>query len=60
MIQAYKWLDLARFYTLTSKNMTLKWSIRKQWDKLESTMSHSDKEIARLLATKWQKELKNL
>ncbi|MGD9554065.1 MAG: tetratricopeptide repeat protein [Arcobacteraceae bacterium] len=60
MIQAYKWLDLARFYTLTSKNMTLKWSIRKQWDKLESTMSHSDKEIARSLATKWQKELKNL
>jgi hypothetical protein len=60
MIQAYKWFDLARYYTLTSKNMTLKWSIRKQWDELESTMSNSDKEIARALATKWQKELKNL
>ncbi len=60
MIQAYKWLDLARYYTLTSKDMTLKWSIRKQWDELESTMSNSDKEVAKSLATKWQKELKNL
>jgi len=57
MIQAYKWFDLARYYTLTSKNITLKWSIRKQWDELETTMSNHDKKIAKSLATKWQKEL---
>lgn len=57
MVQAYKWFDLARYYTGRSRDMSLKWAIRKQWDELEATMSSSEKKEARELATQWQKSI---
>jgi len=54
-IQAYKWLDLARYYTGTSKNMTLKWSIRKQLDNLKTIMSQKEIDEAINLANEWYK-----
>lgn len=55
IILSYKWLDLARYYTTNSKDMNLKWSIRKKFDELDSTMNSSQKEEAKALAEKWYK-----
>lgn len=57
MIQAYKWFDLARYYTGTSKDMNLKWTIRKYYDELNSTMSPSDINKAKELGTQWTKNI---
>ena len=57
MIQAYKWLDLARYYTGTSKDMNLKWTIRKELDKLTSIMSPSEINEAKELGTQWTKNI---
>lgn len=57
MIQAYKWFDLGRYYTTFSKDMTLKWSIRKKLDDLKSIMSPSEIKEAEALATQWVKAI---
>lgn len=57
LVQAYKWLDLARYYTLTSKNMTLKWSTRARLDELKPIMSPAQIEEAEELGNKWIESL---
>ncbi len=55
-IQAYKWFELARYYTGTSKNISLKWSTRKQLDNLKTIMSQKEIDEAINLASEWYKE----
>lgn len=41
-VEAFKWLDLARFYTQRSDNMTLKWRVRGALDELQKEMSKAE------------------
>lgn len=59
LVQAYMWLDLGRYYTLTSKDMNLKWSIRGRFDKLEGILSPIEKKEAKKLGSDWIKEQKS-
>lgn len=52
-IEAYKWLDLARFYTQFSKDMNLKWGIRGKLDALRKQMSRTDILAAEKLTAEW-------
>lgn len=52
-VEAYKWLDLARFYTQGSKDMQLKWHVRGQLDELKKTMSPADVDTAEKLTAEW-------
>ena len=52
-IVAYKWLDLARFYTQGSKNMNLKWGIRGDFDNLIKKMTESEIEEGKNLSSEW-------
>jgi len=54
-IEAYKWLDLARFYTQNSKDMQLKWHVRGQLDELRKTMSPTDIAAAEKLTAEWDR-----
>lgn len=38
-VQAFKWLDCARYYTQTSNNMKIKWAVRGALDELTKTMT---------------------
>jgi len=58
IIQAYKWFELARYYTSTSKNMTLKWSIRKQLDTLKTIMTKQEIDEVEELANQWNKSIR--
>nr|WP_287413395.1 tetratricopeptide repeat protein [Pseudodesulfovibrio sp.] len=49
LVQAYKWLDLVRFYTGFSKDMNLKWSSRKCLDELSLIMTAKEIEEAKEL-----------
>lgn len=40
--EAYKWIDLARFYTQRSKDRQLKWRVRGMYDSLKATMTPSE------------------
>ncbi len=55
LIEAYKWLDLARFYTQTSKDMRLKWHVRGQLDDLTKQMSPADIATAKKLTAEWDR-----
>jgi len=57
-IKAYMWLDLGRYYTLTSKDMTLKWTIRARFDELDKELTYLEKKEAKKLGSQWIKELK--
>lgn len=52
-IEAYKWLDLARFYTQTSKDMTLKWRVRGELGKLTGMMTNAQIEEAKKRGEEW-------
>lgn len=41
-VEAFKWLDLARFYTQRSDNMQLKWRVRGALDELQKEMSRAE------------------
>jgi len=55
LIEAYKWLDLARFYTQKSRDMRLKWLVRGQLDEVKKQMSTADVAIAEKLGTEWDR-----
>lgn len=52
-IEAFKWLDLARFYTQRSENMQLKWRVRGALDELQKEMSKSDVRVAKQRSKDW-------
>lgn len=56
-VEAYKWLDLARFYTQASSDMQLKWGIRGKLDEMKKNMFPAEIAEAEKLAAEW--ELKN-
>jgi TPR repeat protein len=55
-IEAYKWLDLGRFYTLTSSNMKLKWSIRRELDNLSGMMTIAQIEVGKKRGDEWERK----
>ncbi len=57
-VQAYKWLDLARFYSQSSRDMKLKWNVRGQLEKIEPQMTQGQIAEGQKLAKQWQKKLK--
>ena len=57
IVQAYKYLDIARYNTQFSKNMNLKWSIRARLDELDSIITISQKKEAIKLAEEWTNSL---
>ncbi len=54
-IEAYKWLDLARFYTQTSRDMTLKWRVRGELDKLSGMMTTAQIEEGKKRGDEWDR-----
>lgn len=52
-VEAYQWLDLARFYTRSSKDIQLKWRIRGALDELKKKMSPADIAAAENLSRDW-------
>ena len=57
MVQSYKWFELGRYYTTFSKDMNLKWSIRKKVDDLKATMPPAEIKEAEALASQWTKAI---
>ena len=55
LAEAYKWIDLARFYTQFSPNMKMKWTIRHAWDDLERRLPKEVLAEGRRRATEWSK-----
>ncbi len=53
LIQAYKWLDLARFYTQRSPNMQLKWRVRGVLDEVKKEMTREQINKAQQLTREW-------
>jgi len=53
LVQAYKWLDLARFYTQTSSNMRLKYRVRGVLDQVKKEMTREQISVAEELTRKW-------
>jgi len=53
VLEAYKWFDLARFYTQRSKDMQLKWYVRGLYDHLKATMTPGDIAKAEAMSRKW-------
>lgn len=53
IVEAYKWFELARYYTGRSKNISLKWSVRKELDNLKTIMSQKEIDEAINLAKLW-------
>jgi hypothetical protein len=54
-IEAYKWLDLARFYTQTSRDMTLKWRVRGELDRLSGMMTKAQIEEGKKRSDEWDR-----
>jgi len=54
-VQAYKWLDLARFYSQNSKDKQAKWAARGALDKLETFMTVEQIEAGKAMSSKWIK-----
>jgi hypothetical protein len=55
-IAGMQWIDLARFFTQTEKDMTVKWRIRGAYDKLKGVMSKEQFEAAQKKSNAWYKE----
>ncbi len=53
LVQAYKWLDLARFYTQTSPNMRLKYRVRGVLDQVKKEMTREQISAAEKLTREW-------
>ena len=53
LVEAYKWLDLARFYTQRSPNMQLKWRVRGVLDEVKSEMTEGQISRAKQLSREW-------
>ncbi|WP_323588449.1 tetratricopeptide repeat protein [Aliarcobacter butzleri] len=58
LVEAYKYFDIARYYTLTSKDMNLKWKIRKEYDELKIILTPIQKQEAEKLGNEWIESLK--
>jgi TPR repeat protein len=52
-VEAFKWLDLARFHTQRSDNMKLKWRVRGALDELQKEMSKADIRAGKQRAKEW-------
>jgi hypothetical protein len=52
-VEAFKWLDLARFYTQRSRNMQLKWRVRGALDQLKQEMSKAEIRAGQQLSKEW-------
>ena len=55
LIEAYKWLDLARFHTVSSSDMRLKWGCRKALDRVAARMSQEQMAEAEKRAREFDK-----
>jgi uncharacterized protein len=53
LVQAYMWLDLARFYTQNSSNMNAKWRIRGALDEVAKEMTAEQINTAKQLSQEW-------
>lgn len=53
LVEAYKWLDLARFYTQRSPNMQLKWRVRGALDEVKKEMTKEQVSRAEQLSREW-------
>ena len=53
LIEAHKWLDLARFYTQRSPDMQLKWRVRGVLDEVKKDMTREQISKAEQLAREW-------
>jgi len=58
-IEAYKWLDLARFYTQRSSDMNLKWRVRGALDELSTMMTAAEIEEAKGRVRAWDQAQKS-
>ncbi len=58
-VQAYKWLDLARFYSQTSTDSQVKWNSRSALDNLIEYMQPAEIEQGKALAIQWAKQHEN-
>jgi TPR repeat protein len=54
-VQAYMWLDLARFYTQQSKDMDLKWHVRRVLDEYKARMTRKEIKAGKKMAKAWDK-----
>lgn len=54
-VEAYKWFDLARFYTQSSQDMRLKWRVRGSLDEMKAKMPVNDVKAAENLALQWNR-----
>jgi uncharacterized protein len=52
-MEAFKWLNLARFYTQRSENMQLKWRVRGALDELKKQMSKAEIRAGEQLTKEW-------
>ena len=52
-VEAFKWLDLARFYTQRSNNMQLKWRVRGALDDLQQEMSKAETREGKQRSKEW-------
>ncbi len=52
-VEAFKWLDLARFYTQRSDNMQLKWRVRGALDELQKEMSKAEIRAGKQRSKEW-------
>ena len=53
LVEAHKWLDLARFYTQRSSDMQLKWRVRGALDEVKKGMTREQIAKAEQLARDW-------
>lgn len=53
LVEAYKWLDIARFYTQRSPNMELKWRVRGTLDDVTEEMTSEQISRAKQLSREW-------
>lgn len=53
LVEAFKWLDLARFYTQRSDDRQLKWRIRGALDELQKEMSKAEVQTGKQRSKEW-------
>jgi TPR repeat protein len=58
--EAFKWIDLARFYTQQSKDRNLKWGIRGMYDRWKASMPLEEVKAGEALAVEWEKEHRSI
>lgn len=59
-VEAFKWLDLLRFYTQRSKDMQLKWRARGALDELQKGMSKAEIREGKQRAKQWDARQRSL